>query len=95
MKANQITFIGVSIIAIGGIFGAIFGVTRTYINNQREQRIINSYNSCMSDVTTSGQLYFLQRKAGEFAEATKTLKICLSRYGISEPNESLIRQFQY
>ena len=90
MKANQITAIGVSIIAIGAIFGVA-----TYVNKQREQRIINTYYSCMSNVTTSGQLYVLQRRAGKFAEAKKTLESCLSRYGITKPNEYLIRQFQY
>ena len=90
MKANQITAIGVSIIAIGAIFGVA-----TYLNKQREQRIINTYYSCMSNVTSSGRLYGLQRENGAFFQARKTLEGCLSRYGITEPDEYLIRQFLY
>ena len=90
MKANQITAIGVSIIAIGAIFGVV-----TYLNKQREQRIINIYYSCMSKQTTTGSLYLAQRANGKFSESRKTLERCLRNYGITEPNESLIRYFEY
>ena len=97
MKANQITAIGVSIIALGVIIAG--GI---YVNKEREQTIIkkeqetrNIYYSCMSSVTTIGETYTLQRKLGRFEESRKTLERCLSRYGITEPDEYLIRQFQY
>ena len=90
MKANQITAIGVSIIAIGAIFGVV-----TYLNKQKEQRTINIYYSCMSKVTTLGNTYTLQRSLGRFKESRKTLERCLSNYGITEPNESLIKYFEY
>ena len=90
MKTNQITAIGVSVIAIGVIIGGAI-----YANKQREKRIINTYYSCMTGVTIKGKLYELTRKQDGLFAARKVLEECLSSYGIDEPNENLIRQFEY
>jgi len=94
MKTNQITAIGVSIIAIGVIIGgAIYFSKET--SRKKNQEIINTYYSCMTGVTTRGKLYELTRRMdGKFA-ARKVLYECLKDYGIDEPNETLIRQFEY
>ena len=87
---NQITAIGVSIIALGVIIGGAI-----YANKKREQRIINTYYSCMSGVTIKEKLYELKRRQDGLFAARKVLKVCLSSYGIDEPDENLIRQFEY
>ena len=94
MKTNQITAIGVSVIAVGVIIGgAIYFNKET--SRKKNQEIINTYYSCMTGVTTRGELYELTRRLdGKFA-AREVLYECLKDYGIDTPNESLIRQFEY
>ena len=103
MKANQITAIGVSIIALGVIIAG--GI---YVNKEREQKIINTerqkeqetrniYYTCMlgSDETLYGELYQMQRQNGNFSGARETLESCLKSYGITEPDQYYINQFQF
>ena len=103
MKANQITAIGVSIIALGVIIAG--GI---YVNKEREQKIINTerqkeqetrniYYTCMTDLdgTLTGRLYQMQRQNGNFSGARETLERCLKSYGITEPDQYYINQFQF
>ena len=99
MKANQITAIGVSIIALGVIIAG--GI---YVNKEREQTIIkkeqetrNIYYTCMTDLdgTLTGRLYQMQRQNGNFSGAMETLERCLKRYGITEVDEYYLNLFNF
>ena len=98
MKANQITAIGVSIIALGVIIAG--GI---YFNKEREQTIIkkeqetrNIYSTCMTDdVTLTGRLYQLQRQNGNWSGALETLERCLKKYGITELDENYLKLFNF
>ncbi len=90
MKANQITAMGVSIIAIGVIIGGAL-----YVNKERFYRNMDIYNDCMSEETTKGKLYKLTKRQDGFLAARKVLKECLSSYGIDKPDEYFIKQFEH
>ena len=90
MKANQITAIGVSIIALGVIIAG--GI---YINKKRFYRIMDIYYGCMSEETTKGKLYKLTKRQDGFLASRKVLKKCLSSYGIDKPDEYFIKQFEH
>ena len=89
MKANQITAIGVSVIALGVIIAGII-----YVNKQN-QRILNIYESCISSETNKGKLQLLKRSQDGFFAARKVIKECLSSYGINKPDEYFIREFEH
>ena len=98
MKANQITAIGVSIIALGVIIAG--GI---YVNKEKEQTIIkkeqetrNIYYTCMTDdVTLTGRLYQIQRQNGNWSGALETLERCLKKYGITELDENYLKLFNF
>ena len=97
MKANQITAIGVSIIALGVIIAG--GI---YVNKEREQTIIkkeqetrNIYSTCMNDETLTGRLYQIQKQNDNFAGALETIERCLKRNGITELDEYYLKLFNF
>ena len=90
MKANKITVIGVSIIALGVIIAV--GIS---VNKERFYRIMDIYYGCMSEETTKGKLYKLTKRQDGFLASRKVLNECLSSYGIDEPDEYFIKQFDH
>ena len=90
MKANQITAIGVSIIALGVIIAG--GI---YINKKRFYRNMDIYYNCISEETIKGKLYRSTKRQDGFLASRKVLKKCLSSYGLDKPDEYFIKDFEH
>ena len=90
MNANQITAIGVSIIALGVIIAG--GI---YINKKRFYRNMDIYYNCISEETIKGKLYRSTKRQDGFLASRKVLKKCLSSYGLDKPDEYFIKDFEH